>query len=46
MLTTKGARSGQARTNPVVGVPDGDGYILVASNWAHPSRSSTSGNGG
>lgn len=39
MLTTKGARSGQPRTTPVLGVPDGDGYILVASNWGqkqHP----------
>ncbi|NLF66795.1 MAG: nitroreductase family deazaflavin-dependent oxidoreductase [Chloroflexi bacterium] len=39
MLTTKGARSGQPRTTPVLGVPQGDGYILVASNWGqkrHP----------
>jgi deazaflavin-dependent oxidoreductase (nitroreductase family) len=39
MLTTKGARSGEPRTAPVIGVPDGDRYILIASNWGqkqHP----------
>jgi deazaflavin-dependent oxidoreductase (nitroreductase family) len=32
-LTTVGARSGEARTLPLVGVPDGDGLVLVASNY-------------
>ena len=40
MLTTTGARSGQVRTLPVLGIPDGDGVVVVASNWGsqhHPS---------
>jgi deazaflavin-dependent oxidoreductase (nitroreductase family) len=32
-LTTLGARSGQPRTLPLVGVPDGDRLVLVASNY-------------
>ncbi|MDT8305157.1 MAG: nitroreductase family deazaflavin-dependent oxidoreductase [Anaerolineae bacterium] len=39
MLTTKGRRSGEPRTTPVVALPDGDRLILVASNWGqqhHP----------
>ena len=31
-LTTVGARSGESRTLPLVGVPDGDRLVLVASN--------------
>ncbi len=33
MLTTTGARSGQPRTLPVLGLPDGDGMIVIASNF-------------
>ena len=33
ILTSTGAKSGQARTKPVIGVPDGDNVVLVASNW-------------
>ncbi|RMG89659.1 MAG: nitroreductase family deazaflavin-dependent oxidoreductase [Chloroflexi bacterium] len=33
ILTSTGAKSGQVRTKPVVGVPDGDNVALVASNW-------------
>jgi deazaflavin-dependent oxidoreductase (nitroreductase family) len=32
-LTTVGARSGKPRTLPLVGVPDGDRLVLVASNY-------------
>jgi deazaflavin-dependent oxidoreductase (nitroreductase family) len=32
-LTTVGARSGQPRTLPIVGVPDGDRLVLIASNY-------------
>jgi deazaflavin-dependent oxidoreductase (nitroreductase family) len=32
-LTTTGARSGLPRTHPIVGVPDGDRLVLVASNY-------------
>ena len=33
ILTTTGAKTGQQRTSPVVGVPDGDNLVVVASNW-------------
>ena len=39
-LTTTGARSGQPRTLPIIGVPDGDRLVLVASNYGstrHPA---------
>lgn len=32
-LTSTGARSGQLRTVPLVGLQDGEKVILVASNW-------------
>ena len=32
-LTTVGARSGEPRTLPLIGVPDGDRLVLVASNF-------------
>lgn len=40
MLTTMGAKSGQPRYLPLVGIPDDDGYVLIASNWGqarHPA---------
>jgi deazaflavin-dependent oxidoreductase (nitroreductase family) len=40
MLTTTGARSGQPRTVPVLGLPTDDGLVVVASNFGqhrHPS---------
>lgn len=40
LLTTTGAKSGQPRTVPLLGTPDGDNLILVASNWGgkkHPA---------
>jgi deazaflavin-dependent oxidoreductase (nitroreductase family) len=33
MLTTTGARSGRLRTLPVLGLPDGEEMILIASNF-------------
>jgi deazaflavin-dependent oxidoreductase (nitroreductase family) len=42
MLTTTGARSGRMRTLPLVGVPDGDGLAVIASNFGrehHPAWS-------
>lgn len=39
-LTTTGARSGLPRTMPVVGIPDGDRLVLVASSYGssqHPA---------
>jgi deazaflavin-dependent oxidoreductase (nitroreductase family) len=36
MLTTTGARSGRPRTVPVLGIPDGDQLIVIASNYGRP----------
>ncbi len=39
-LTTTGAKSGQPRTIPLLGIPDGDNIVLIASNWGqghHPA---------
>jgi deazaflavin-dependent oxidoreductase (nitroreductase family) len=33
MLTTTGARTGRPRTLPVLGLPDGEDMILIASNY-------------
>ena len=32
-LTTIGAKSGQPRSVPLVGIPDGEKIVLFASNW-------------
>jgi F420H(2)-dependent quinone reductase len=37
MLTTTGARTGHARAVPVLGLPDDDRLILIASNFGTPS---------
>lgn len=40
LLTTIGARSGRRRTTPVLGIPDADGLIVIASNFGseqHPA---------
>lgn len=36
MLTTTGAKSGQPRTMPVMGVPLGDDIALLGTNYAQP----------
>jgi deazaflavin-dependent oxidoreductase (nitroreductase family) len=36
LLTTTGARSGQARTVPVLGFPTADGFAVIASNFGQP----------
>ena len=39
MLTTTGARSGRRITTPILGLPEGDGVVVVASNYGrahHP----------
>jgi deazaflavin-dependent oxidoreductase (nitroreductase family) len=33
MLTTTGAKTGQRRTSPVLAFPDGDAFILIATNY-------------
>lgn len=38
-VTTIGAKSGQPRSVPLIGIPDGENFILIASNWGqkrHP----------
>jgi len=40
LLTTTGARSGQPRTVPVLGLPDGKNFILIASNFGRPHNPS------
>lgn len=40
LVTTTGAKSGQPRTIPLLGIPDGENIILIASNWGgkkHPA---------
>jgi deazaflavin-dependent oxidoreductase (nitroreductase family) len=42
LLTTVGRRTGQPRTSPLLYVPDGPAYVVIASNWgrrSHPSWS-------
>jgi deazaflavin-dependent oxidoreductase (nitroreductase family) len=40
MLTATGARSGEPRTTPVLGLPDGEEMILIASNFGRPRNPS------
>ncbi len=40
LLVSTGAKSGQPRTTPLVGIPHNDGYILIGSNFGqthHPA---------
>ncbi len=42
LLTTTGRRSGEPRQQPLLYAPDGDGYVVVGSNWGqqhHPAWS-------
>jgi len=38
LLTTRGARSGQIRIYPLISVPDGHNYIVVASKGGAPDH--------
>jgi deazaflavin-dependent oxidoreductase (nitroreductase family) len=38
MLTTTGAKSGARRTVPLVGMPDGDRIVVIASNYGQHSN--------
>jgi deazaflavin-dependent oxidoreductase (nitroreductase family) len=40
MLTTTGAKTGRHRTLPVLGLPDGEDTILIASNFGRPRNPS------
>jgi deazaflavin-dependent oxidoreductase (nitroreductase family) len=32
-LTTRGARTGKLHTTPLIGIPDGENVVVIASNW-------------
>lgn len=38
LLHTTGARTGQARVNPLVYLPDGDRYVIIASKGGAPTN--------
>ena len=38
MLTSTGARTGEPRTLPVLGLPDGDRLVVIASNNGRPNN--------
>lgn len=38
ILTTKGAKSGESRENPLVYTPDGERYVIVASKGGAPTN--------
>ena len=44
LLTTTGRRSGEPRTQPLLYAPDGDGYVVVGSNWGQPHHPAWSAN--
>jgi deazaflavin-dependent oxidoreductase (nitroreductase family) len=42
LITTTGRSSGRPRTSPLLYAPDGDGYVVIGSNWGrahHPGWS-------
>ncbi|WP_320065297.1 nitroreductase family deazaflavin-dependent oxidoreductase [Micromonospora sp. RTGN7] len=38
VITTTGRRSGVPRSNPLLYVPDGDGYVVIGSNWGQQQQ--------
>lgn len=44
ILTTTGRRSGQARHNPLLYVRDGDGFVVIGSNWGKTGQPAWSHN--
>jgi deazaflavin-dependent oxidoreductase (nitroreductase family) len=44
ILTTTGRKTGKERVQPLIYVPDGDGIILIGSNWGQPHHPSWSAN--
>jgi deazaflavin-dependent oxidoreductase (nitroreductase family) len=43
LITTTGRTSGEPRTNPLLYAADGDGFVVIGSNWGqahHPAWSS------
>src|SRR5690606_9897492 len=42
LITTTGRTTGKPRTNPLLYAPDGDGFVVIGSNWGqahHPAWS-------
>jgi deazaflavin-dependent oxidoreductase (nitroreductase family) len=44
MLTTTGRRTGQSRCQPLLYTLDGNGYVVVATNWGFPTHPGWSAN--
>jgi deazaflavin-dependent oxidoreductase (nitroreductase family) len=44
LITTTGRKSGEPRTNPLLYAPDGDGYVVIGSNWGQQHHPAWSGN--
>ncbi len=44
LITTTGRVSGEPRTNPLLYVRDGDGYVVIGSNWGQPNHPAWSAN--
>ncbi|HTF06764.1 MAG TPA: nitroreductase/quinone reductase family protein [Asanoa sp.] len=38
LLSTRGRRTGQRRDSPLLCLPDGDGYVVIGSNWGRPEQ--------
>lgn len=38
LLTTIGRRSGRPHHTPLLGVPDGAGWVVIGSNWGGPRQ--------
>src|SRR5512142_347875 len=44
VLTTTGRRSGLPRTTPLLYLRDGDGFVVIGSNWGLPAHPAWSAN--
>lgn len=44
LITTTGRKSGEPRTNPLLYATDGDGYVVIGSNWGQAQHPAWSGN--
>ena len=44
LITTTGRKSGLPRTQPLLYATDGDGYVVVGSNWGQPNHPAWSAN--
>ncbi|MEU4394810.1 nitroreductase/quinone reductase family protein [Kribbella sp. NPDC023855] len=44
LLTTRGRKSGLPRTVPLLYAPDGDNFVVTASNWGQENHPAWSGN--